>query len=253
MFTHAYLEELGRGKLRREEALLREECEKRGIPVTLFTAKQMNRRRLPLSRQVFVSGDMTAVRGALRQLGIEVPPPNDYPECLRPYFRRPIWSSTLGEVERSIYDGTGASVFMKPAERCKSFTGSVFSTPDDFHWIGSTSRREKVWCSAPVEWLSEYRVYVVGNDILSVDHYAGDPAVLPDQSILEGAVRVYRSSGSAPAGYGIDFGVLQSGATALLEANDGFSLGAYKIGAHEYTELLFTRWRELMGARSLSK
>ncbi|MGM7644396.1 ATP-grasp domain-containing protein [Nocardia sp. JW2] len=46
----------------------------------------------------------------------------------------------------------------------------------------------------------------------------------------------------------MDFGVLANGDTALVEVNDGYALGAYRIAADHYTELVMARWRELLGA-----
>ena len=55
-----------------------------------------------------------------------------------------------------------------------------------------------------------------------------------------------------PAAYGIDFGVLATGRTALIETNDGYSPGACAIGAKAYAGLLFTRWAQLLStSRSL--
>jgi hypothetical protein len=84
MFARAFLEEAGNGKLRHEEELLRGEFERRWIPVTLYTAKRIQRRQLPLSAETFIAGDMDAMHGAMRQLKIEIPAPNDYPRvCCR--------------------------------------------------------------------------------------------------------------------------------------------------------------------------
>jgi len=63
---------------------------------------------------------------------------------------------------------------------------------------------------------------------------------------LDSALAAYPDSGEAPSAYDIDFGVLASGETALVEANDGYALGAYQICGHDYTDLLFTRWEELL-------
>ncbi|MEZ0276952.1 MAG: ATP-grasp domain-containing protein, partial [Roseimicrobium sp.] len=161
-FTHAYLEEQGNGRLGQEEKLLRSELDRQGIPVTLYTAKRMLRRQLPLGRTCFVAGDMTAMHGAMRQLGIEPPVPNDYPECLRSYLHRKVWTSTLAAVEKRVHEGDGPPVFAKPSARRKSFTGRVFASPNDLYAVAGTSRREPVWCSEVVEWVSEYRVYVLG-------------------------------------------------------------------------------------------
>src|SRR4051812_31089380 len=100
MFTHAYLQQLGNGKLRIEEQLLRAECERRGIPVSLYLAKQILRRQLPLTPDTFVAGDIDAIHGAMRRLKFTVPPPHDYPPCLTPFLHRRVWSTTLGAVER---------------------------------------------------------------------------------------------------------------------------------------------------------
>jgi hypothetical protein len=66
---------------------------------------------------------------------------------------------------------------------------------------------------------------------------------------VKAALRDHRASGIAPSAYGIDFGVLSTGQTALVEANDGYALGAYEIAEEPYTDLLFTRWKELLGSR----
>jgi hypothetical protein len=90
MFTRAFLEETGNGRLRHEEQLLRAEFVVRGIPVSLYTAKRIQRRQLPLTADTFIAGDMDAMHGAMRQLGIEIPAPNDYPKSLQPFLRRRI-------------------------------------------------------------------------------------------------------------------------------------------------------------------
>ena len=111
MFTRAFLEEAGNGKLRHEEQLLRVEFERRGIPVSLYASKRIQRRQLPLSPETFIAGDMDAMHGAMRQLKIEIPPPNDYPKSLSAFMHRRIWASTLGVVEQQVREGSGEPVF----------------------------------------------------------------------------------------------------------------------------------------------
>jgi hypothetical protein len=246
MFTLAFLQQSGNGQLRLEERLLKSEFERRGIPVALYTLKRILRRNLPLSRDTFIAGDMDAMHGAMRQLNIQVPPPNDYPRSLDTFLHRRIWKSTLGAIEQAIVSDAGAPVFVKPAQRQKNFTGRVFTSIDDFWYIGGVSRRQEVWCSRPVIWHSEFRVYVIDGEIVSIDHYAGDAETTLDLQVLKAALAVYQSSGEAPAAYGIDFGLLGTGETALIEANDGYALGAYSIAAQPYTDLLIRRWSELL-------
>ncbi|MHA3774768.1 ATP-grasp domain-containing protein [Verrucomicrobiota bacterium sgz303538] len=246
MFTRAFLEETGNGKLRHEERLLRSEFDRRGIPVTLYTSKRIQRRQLPLTSETFIAGDMDAMHGAMRQLKIEVPVPNDYPKSLESFLCRRVWRSTLGAVEKQVIEGNGQAIFVKPADRRKNFTGRIFESIDDFREIGDVSRHQEVWCSEVVAWAAEYRVYVLGDQILSIDLYAGSEANPLDQETVQAAIAAYRASGEAKAAYGIDFGVLTTGQTALVEANDGYSLGAYQISAHAYADLLIARWLELV-------
>jgi hypothetical protein len=217
--------------------------------VTFYTAKKIHRRQLRLGPDTFIMGDMDAMHGAMQMLGITPPPPNDYPECLSRYLHRRVWRATLGDVEHHICEGDGSPLFAKPSERRKKFTGRVFDSLQDFCAVEGISRREPVWCSEDMTWKTEYRVYVIGETILAMDHYSGDSSLTLDRSTVEAALRDYRSSGTAPAAYGIDFGVLSTGETALVEANDGYALGAYEIDTASYTDLLFTRWRELLEMR----
>lgn len=246
MFSIAYLQELGNGRLRTEETMLKAEFERRGMPVELYTIKRIQRRNLPLSPSTFIAGDMDAMHGAMSQLEIDVPAPDDYPPCLTPFMHRRVWKSTLAEVEQGICSEVRPPVFAKPAARRKSFTGRVFASPGDFMFVAGTSRRQEVWCSEVVTWRSEYRVYVIDDEIIATDHYAGDRFVALDLATVKAALAAYREAGAAPAAYGIDFGVLESGHTALVEANDGYALGAYEIAAKPYADLLIRRWHELL-------
>ena len=246
MFSIAYLQDPGNGKLRHEEQLLQSVFQQRGIPVELYTIKKIQRRALPLSRSTFIAGDMDAMHGAMNQLQIDIPLPDDYPDSLAPFLRRRIWRDVLGDVEHRFFGGDGTPVFVKPASRRKSFTGRVCGTSGDFMYLGGTSRRQAVWCSEIVHWRSEYRVYVTDHVVVGVDHYAGSPDVGLDMAAVESALGAYRESGRAPSAYGIDFGVLSNGETALVEANDGYALGAYAIDAQPYTDLVCRRWNELL-------
>ncbi|MFE3101924.1 ATP-grasp domain-containing protein [Nocardia tengchongensis] len=211
-----------------------------------YTIKRIHRRQLPLGQDVFIAGDMDAMHGAMRQLAIPVPEPDDYPVALTEFLRRRVWTATLGEVERAFDNGSLPPTFIKPAERRKSFTGAVCYSDRDLAAFGNISRRQRVWCSEVVNWAAEYRAYITDQRVVSIDHYDGDPAIPLDLTVVEAAVAAYHRSGTAPSAYGIDFGVLSTGETALVEANDGYALGAYAITADRYTELIMRRWSELL-------
>lgn len=204
-----------------------------------YTIKRILRRQLPLGPETFIAGDTDAMHGAMPQLDLPIPAPDDYPSSLREFLGRTVWTATLGEVERALGDGSLPPTFVKPAERRKGFTGAVCYSERDVASLGPVSRRQRVWCSEVVRWLAEYLEYVVGERIAAVERYAGDGTARLDPDVVRAAVAAHRG---APAGYGIDFGVLADGRTALVEANDGYALGAYGIAADDYTELTLRRW-----------
>lgn len=221
------------------------ELEARGIPFSLYTLKKIHRRQLPLTPDTLVVGDMDCVYGALKQLKISIPEADSYPEPIRHHLHRRVWESTLGREEARFQNGTPVPTFIKPRGRQKCFTGFVFDSDYDFQRVYGVSRQEPVYCSEVVSWQSEYRVYVVDGEIRAIDHYDGDEGAALSRQAVEEALASLGNAGRAFAGFGIDFGVLSSGETALIEMNDGFALGAYAIDAKNYTDLLLARWEEL--------
>ncbi|RYD24711.1 MAG: DUF4343 domain-containing protein [Verrucomicrobiaceae bacterium] len=247
MFRQAFLQQLGNNRLRVEEQLVLEECERRGIHTKLYLVKHVQRQHIPIDRGCFICGDMDVIHGAMRLLGIDPPSADDFPTMLEPFLHRRVWRSSVPWLEEALH--AGREVFAKPAGRRKYFTGRAFSAPDDLYHLSGISRHEPLWCSEVVRWLSEYRVYVVHHQIVGVAHYAGDPQAPLDMEEVRSAVAAY--AGTAPSGYGIDFGVLDTGRTALVEVNDGYALGAYRqVDSASYTTLLFTRWEQLLKTAS---
>lgn len=247
MIQRAYIQELGSGKLGKEETMVAGELDRRGIPYSLFTKKRIYRRQLDLDRTCLVAGEVDSISGALKQLEIDQPTTDSYPDSLKPFLHRRIWKSTVGNLQQGFFNGTMAPVFAKPHLREKRFTGRVFSEPGDFFFLGGVSKREPVICAEVVEWISEFRVYVVNSEIRAIAHYVGDAEAAPDRQILEQAVTLLDQAGQSVAGYALDFGVLSSGETALVERNDGFALGAYEgLEAKDYADLVIARWTELL-------
>ncbi len=244
----AFIQEQGSGKLRHEEKLVVAELKHRGIPIELYSEKRIRRRQLPLDLESLVVGDMPCIAGALQQLSIPEPVPNDYPVSLQEFWQRRIWRSTLSALESRLLHGRSPATFAKPANRSKRFTGCVFESEFDLFRVYGVSRREELWCAEIVSWLSEYRVYVVNSEIRSIDFYAGNAEIPVDRATIERAIDLLAKAGEAYAGYAIDFGVLSTGETALVELNDGFAVGAYTIDSKNYTDMLLARWQELLNS-----
>lgn len=231
-----------------EELLAKAHALTLGLPVLQASVKQMERGRVVLGPTDLVVGGVPFVLSAMRQLGIAVPEHTPYPSSLAPYLHRKVHRvPELRMVLQVLQDG-GPRVFVKPAKGWKRFTGFVAEFPDDYRFAGA-SRRAPVWVSETVRFVSEWRCYVEQGTIRAcqfADH-GGDRAFRPDLGVIQRACRALADAGQAPAGFVIDFGVLDTGQTALIELNDGFSFGAYDgLDAEVLFDVVNARWRELV-------
>lgn len=203
---------------------------------------------IPVGTVEFVSAFMT-----LR--GIRLPPHLTYPLCLRSFLQRKVWVDLFGLVDG--YD------FVKPLHEIKRFTGGVRDEIENKDMIAPNL---PVWVSEPVHFIAEWRYYIRSGHIVGAGRYDdGDDGVAkPDISMVLAAVDKMTKSGECPAGYALDFGVLDDGRTALIEANDGWALGYYKgesdgircyyegpCSAKDYALLLSMRWLQLISSTSL--
>lgn len=190
-----------------------------------------------LGPEVAIVGFVGDVLTALKKMGRPKPEPMDYPDELRPWFYRNIWRSTIGEVRRSY-----TPVFIKPVEE-KIFTGFVWRGPGaEAVKIAICEDETEIWISEPVKFVSEYRCFVLDDDVIGVKHYKGDWSRALDRLTVEKAVEAYQSS---PRAYALDFGVTEYGATALVEVNDAYALGNYGLMSVLYARLIEARWEEL--------
>lgn len=206
-----------------------------------FYAKRVQQRKLPLKRGDFLAGGLQVTLPALKQLGVEYNH-TDYPRELSMHLHRNVWLSTLGNIRQQIEaDGDIPSVFIKPSDKLKRFTGRVVRTIDD---IAPLTHVGNIFisCSDAVQWCAEYRVPVINGKIQGYFWYDGDKSVMVDTSVVE---RMVNDFVSAPSAYCLDVGVLGTGETALVEMNDAFSIGMYDGMESCYAELLLTRWAEL--------
>lgn len=162
-----------------------------------------------------------------------------YPNELKKYLGRKIWKSTLNTIANNPEKW---NVFIKPYTASKVFTGILVKDTKDLIGCGIPKSDIDVWCSEPVNFVSEYRCFVRYNKIIGVKHYKGDWKIPFDSKIIQSAVNDYIN---APKGYGIDFGVTDKNETLLIEVNDGYSLGSYGLFPINYAKLLSARWAEL--------
>jgi hypothetical protein len=242
----ALIETNHKGQLDSEMQDVLDELTSRDIPIDLFSHKQVQRRQLDLKPDILVVGYVDSMLSVFKQLNIPVPDTNDYPKALNHLLYRDIWVSNINTLRQDIYAGK-VPLFAKPKDRKKRFTGKVFNSIDDFMWeLSGVSTQTAIYCSEVKTWITEYRVYVVNKEIVGIHHYFGDPEVSLDEITMQSAISLLNDTDETTAGYALDMGVLSSGETAVVEWNDGFSLGSYGLDKALYTDLLLARWSELV-------
>lgn len=195
---------------------------------------------VPVGTVEFVSEVMSA-------RDIALPEHLSYPDCLRSFLLR--------EIKPGVFADAIGDVFVKPYRGIKRFTGALLpdllADPDTF----TLAADYPVWISEPVSFVSEWRYYILNGAIVGAGRYDDGPdeSPIPDPSTIKLAADAMSSRG-APAGYALDFGVLNDGRTALIEANDGWALGYYKGSCThvDYARILHARWMDLLG-RSCSQ
>ena len=247
MITQAHIHEYGNGKLEPEQADVKATLEARGIECKLFTTKRLHRNQLTLNANTLIVADHPTMEAVFKRIGYQHTL-NSYPTSLRPYLKRTVWESTVGKLLASSQSGTVANIFIKPKSKAKLFTGFVVESVTDLYSLHRMSKHTKLHCSSVVAWASEYRVYVTDGTIVGVKHYEGDPEITLNMAEVERAVADLEASEERTRAYGIDFGVLSTGETALIEWNDGFALGSYGLEAEVYTDLIVARWEEIAKA-----
>ena len=195
---------------------------------------------LNLSEKPIIVANIPLIKKVLPVLGHPVPEMIDYPAPLEKYLGRKIWSGTLGEIRGRANEG----LFVKPKDEQKGFVGVVVNRIDDLIEVAHFQDDYNLWISEPVNFVSEWRTYIVNKEITKICNYRGDPFIIPNKDTVYQAYADYEN---APCSFGLDFGVTDDGRTLLVEANDGFALGNYGIFPVVYATLIETRWYEMTG------
>lgn len=235
-----------------------------GYEVETFTHEEWVTGKVEVTKDTVVSGFISTYLEALDRLQVPRPLNVDYPEELRPHFHRPIGATTVHAFRRYWSDclsrkfdpdgGMGESerrLFIKPVHEHKAFTGKVVRQghAEDLGCIASLPDDFPLWRCGAVWFKSEYRFFVYRGEVVGVGHYKGSPTVFPDGNTVRKMARQWTE---APVAWCLDVGVDQHGNTALVEVNDGHSMGDYGLYPALYARLLEARWCELTGKEPIS-
>jgi ATP-grasp domain, R2K clade family 2 len=198
---------------------------------------------LDLGPEVGIMGYIGDVWRALHKLGLPRPEPLDYPDDLHYLMGRDIERATLGDVRNRVNPG----IFVKPVGH-KMFTGFVMTGSfDDAIRLAPYPTDTEVWLSQAVEFVSEFRCYILKREVLGVHFYKGDWSKVPARKAVEGAIKAWESQ---PVAWTLDVGVTPSGQTLLVEVNDGYSFGNYGMRSTSYAQMIEAWWEDRLGVKT---
>ena len=192
-----------------------------------------------------VVGAFSDVKVALERLGVNLLP-IDYPDELLPFTGRKIWKSTLFTITSH---PDYWHVFVKPVEDVKRFRGTILDKSEDLIKLGGGLEDIEVWCSEKVNFLAEWRIWILDGKIIGINPYRGRWDLYPDPKVLQQAVNAYHS---APRAYALDFGITDKRETLLVEVSDAYALSSFGLDSVLYTKILMTRWQELTSTIKIS-
>lgn len=222
----------------------------RGYEVCRFTVAQLQEGLLDTDLtenldDIVLFGGVGTVRKAVERAKRPPPPNLDLPLSVRPWAKRKVWETTLGEIRRIVDTEPGnLPVHIKPRDHQKLFTGTVISAFRDLIPSAHVDRDVPVLAQEVVSLESEWRASVLRREVVHVGHYKGDPLRFPDPSVVREACAAFVDQ---PIACSMDWGVTTDGETVLIEVNDGFSLGNYGVAGGIYSAMIEARWRQLMG------
>lgn len=193
---------------------------------------------LDISKETIVNGWIRSVVNAFNIIKVPIPVEVSIPEELMNFAGRKIWTSTLEEIREF-----EPKVFIKPLDGHKLFNGHIRTGEmKDLIFTSMYPDETKILVSEVVNFVSEYRGFVLENKLIGLKHYRGDFTKLVDSKIIESAIKEYKN---APVAYSIDFGLTDDGRSLLVEVNDAFSLGCYGLDPVLYARIIEARWDEI--------
>lgn len=200
-----------------------------------------------LSREVMLVDGVHQVNRALLEAGRSVPDWNDYPPELEAFYGRKVAETTWGEI-----DARGGEWFVKRAGKGGfqpmvarfPFLKSKQSDDVDPYNVCQIEPEDVVLASEPVNFVAEWRAFVVCHKVVDVRQYRGDWRAHFDRFIVSAAADAFRHPSLS---YAIDFGLTDDGLTLVVETNAGRSLGAYGLMPDLYATLLASGWAAAWG------
>lgn len=216
-------------------------CTQLGIETIPFTKEEFE--GLDIREDTVVHGYIGVVRRAFTRVGAKQPTMDEGPpEEIRAFYGRNMWTMTMKDVRENIHEGR--HVFIKPLKQQKAFDGHVTSGAiRDLIRTAGIPDDVEVLASDPVEFVSEYRLFIHNGILMGSRPYRGDFTKGID---FEVAYKILEAFKSQPVAFSLDMGLTSDGRTLPVEVNDAFSLGCYGHPAVLYAQMVIDRWEQIV-------
>jgi hypothetical protein len=221
----------------------------RGYEVVSFSFPEIDQGRiddwlLHNPEDLVVHAGVEGVTALLARAGKPAPPKLDLPVSLSPWIGRFTWETTLGEVRNQVDSEVPFNPFhVKPLLHNKLFKGTVVYGLRDLIPSASIPDETPVLAQQRIEFISEWRAFILRDTILNIANYKGTPLRFPDVDVIIAAIEAFSDK---PIAFGMDWGITASGQTLLVEVNDGYALSNYGLDGMPFTAMIEARWRQLM-------
>lgn len=228
-------------------------CLLQDVPTQRVELKELDGQKEALCQgDTLPMGSVEYVQHAMRLAGIAEPANLSYHPSIYGFLGREIRATTVGE---QLYSASTAPIFIKP-QATKTFTGFVLNggrldkhDADQLRIMCSLPGPTPLWTSPVVDFMSEWRVYVMAGEIIGLARYDDREELTwaPDQAVIGNAVGKAWDGLQHP--FALDVGVLADGQTVVVELNDAWSIGLYggpkSLSGQDYLRYLFARWKTL--------
>lgn len=156
--------------------------------------------------------------------------PDYYPSFLSSWLKRNVWLT---------YEWPLETVFVKPARQHKLFNGGVSTKIKR-----QKDKKGPFWCSDIVHFKNEWRYYVSYGKVLTAEWYLGK-----DENKAAPTLNIAWPENWCGAA---DFGELDNGDIALVEANAPFACGWYGKQNLLYAQFITEGWKWLTTTNKIS-
>jgi hypothetical protein len=182
-------------------------------------------------------GSIEFVHNYFSRHNITIPKPLNVPDILREYCSREIIDINKKELlsNKIKYN----NYFIKSNDSYKDFEINKVK-----YFNFDSSKTENYFISSQIEpeIISEYRCFVLGNRLLSINNYIGDPIGLTNLHI--NMLKLFISKIDLRA-FTIDIAVLENGNIEIIELHHGYSCGNYGFKGDYYLSFLINGINQL--------